>query len=298
MQLFKAMNFMLLTTTGIATQIMPGYSDDTESHTIGLPEKSIAVYDLPHTFIQRLDARVPDLVTSTSVDTVTTTITTGYKKPTPSAHSVITALTTSITVPIVSAISPSACVDSICQQSVVLGYPFPVTTLLAAWSSDHPKSQTLFNQSVYTSSKLSITYTLPVATVMASSVNPSSFSYSFIAGTTQMFTTTIPGGPGNTSPTPVVSTDSVSGTHGPPPEITATNSFTTISNATATDVVPATLSNNITSPVPTVTSFSVTTVDGSTGALTGTATTTATFGDATSTAASETSTVTTSTGIE
>ncbi|KAK5943635.1 hypothetical protein PMZ80_004643 [Knufia obscura] len=133
---------------------------------------------------------------------------------------------------------------------------------------------------------------------MASSVNPSSFSYSFIAGTTQMFTTTIPGGPGNTSPTPVVSTDSVSGTHGPPPEITATNSFTTISNATATDVVPATLSNNITSPVPTVTSFSVTTVDGSTGALTGTATTTATFGDATSTAASETSTVTTSTGIE
>lgn len=36
MQLFKAMNFMLLTTTGIATQIMPGYSDDTEVESIGV----------------------------------------------------------------------------------------------------------------------------------------------------------------------------------------------------------------------------------------------------------------------
>ncbi len=125
---------------------------------------------------------------------------------------------------------------------------------------------------------------------MASSVNPSSFSYSFIESTTQHFSPMISGAPGITALASVTLNDTLSGTHGPPPEITTTNSFSTTSNASTTEIVPATWSNNITSPIPTVTSVHVTTVDASSDSLPGTASSSATFPSQTNSAATSSGT--------
>ncbi|KAK5097774.1 hypothetical protein LTR70_002816 [Exophiala xenobiotica] len=288
----KLLNFMPF--AGSVTSVVitsPGNFHFAKTHTIDLPEQSIAIHNLPNTFIQMLDARAPSAIVNTIHITNIQETETGEPILTP--HSVTLTTTTTSTVPVVtstmsdaaesplppqiSPVAPPACADSLCKQSVILGYSSPVTTAVAVWSSGHPGTQTLFTHSLTTSGHFTWDYTTPVATVMASSIDPSSFSYSFIESTTQQFSTTTP----SISAGTVTPTDTVS-THGPPPEITTTDSFPTLSGVTTTEI-PASWSNNITSPIPTVTSVHFTTVDPSTNTTAGTASATATFGDMTST---------------